>query len=232
MSESFLGTTDEFNMKLGEHEFKEDIIKLHSFLFLFKHTINPRLSEEEEFCYSSHFRKVEFTTTKRILHADGNRVFNKALTHFITWLQSEDLQHELPSPGSAKSKGVLRFAPADQLKLLQMIDNASTLSKQLEKQPSDPSQPVSKIQVSQEPSQKSSHANGANTAVLRLMQDSSTHAKPNKQLKLLESSSKSPNSIKGETGEVTRPSDKFSMPQQHSGTTGLRLEFLHLKIWT
>ena len=60
MLKTFHHEDDEFDLSSGSHSIKGDLIKLYCFLHLFKGTINPRLSEYEDFDYRSHFKQHEF----------------------------------------------------------------------------------------------------------------------------------------------------------------------------
>ncbi len=99
------GPKDDFDVTENTHEFKEDIIKLYSFLFLFKHNIIPRLSDGEEFDYTKHFCQSEFITTLKTGHAVCNRAFCKApqalavVLHEEAAAESPNLQQQGNSGG-------------------------------------------------------------------------------------------------------------------------------------
>ena len=124
---------DECNVFSGKHELKEDLLKLHSFLLLFKHNIKPRLSEGEVFNYHYHFSIAELATVMRIYYHDHDRAFRETLVQFLRNRQPQEFGDPSQSSKSVGSRGDSKSASKSKSKKPHSSKSASVSSRRLTK---------------------------------------------------------------------------------------------------
>ena len=168
---------DEFDALLGKHELKEDIMKLHSFLFLFKHKINPRLHEGEVFNCRRHFRREELIQSVRTNRHAHENAFSVALIQFLGNRKPKKFGDPSQSSKCVGSRGDSKISSKSQPQKPHKSKNASASSRKSEKHSSEPFQPLSDIRVTKKKQKKSSSSDSENSATQRLRQGSNTYSK-------------------------------------------------------
>ena len=177
MLRTFHHEDDEYDLPSGSHSIKGDLIKLYCFLHLFKGTINPRLSEYEDFDYRTHFKQHEFNAVALTRGTYRLRAFKRGLGEFIEELQSEELQDQVLSQASGKPETDPRFAFTPKPERTQISSNHSVSSKRLAKSTTKPSKPPSSVSIPENQSSSTSSSDEENSGIQRLKRGSAGYTK-------------------------------------------------------